>query len=103
MKLEPLTDYSKYKAMCEDICLKYNSKSFKIIILRPATVCGYSNRQRFDLVVNILTNLGFNKRTITVFGGAQLRPNIHIQDMVSAYLCSMENDKIFQKQKIFIM
>ena len=97
MKLEPLTDYSKYKAMCEDICLKYNSKSFKIIILRPATVCGYSNRQRFDLVVNILTNLGFNKRTITVFGGAQLRPNIHIQDMVSAYLCSMENDKIFQK------
>lgn len=96
MKLEPHTDYSKYKAMCEDICLKYNSKDFKTIILRPATVCGYSKRQRFDLVVNILTNLGFNKRTITVFGGKQLRPNIHIQDMINAYICSIENESLFK-------
>ena len=94
MKLQPLTDYSKYKAMCEDICHKYNSKNFKTIILRPATVCGFSNRQRFDLVVNILTNFGFNNRSLTVFGGTQLRPNIHINDMVRSYITSLENENL---------
>lgn len=86
MKLEPLTDYSKYKAICEDICLKHQSRNFKTVILRPATVCGFSIRQRFDLVVNILTNLGYNEKLIKVFGGNQLRPNIHIEDMVNAYI-----------------
>ena len=52
--LEPLTEYSKFKAYCEEICLKYHSKNFEVVILRPATVCGVSNRQRFDLVVNRL-------------------------------------------------
>ena len=79
--LEPLTDYSKFKAMCEDILLKYNDKKFTTTILRPATVCGYSLRQRFDLVVNILTNNAYNKGKIIVFGGDQLRPNIHIKDI----------------------
>ena len=55
--LEPLTDYSKYKALCEDVLLKYNDKDFTCCVVRPATVCGYSKRQRLDLVVNILTNL----------------------------------------------
>jgi nucleoside-diphosphate-sugar epimerase len=96
MSLEPLTDYSKFKADCEKILFKYKSKDFVTVTLRPATVCGYSPRQRLDLVVNILTNLAYHNREITIFGGDQLRPNIHIQDMVRAYelFINMENDKI---------
>ena len=85
MSLEPLTDYSKFKADCEKILLKYSSNDFVTVTVRPATVCGYSPRQRLDLVVNILTNLAYHNREITIFGGDQLRPNIHIQDMVRAY------------------
>jgi nucleoside-diphosphate-sugar epimerase len=85
MSLEPLTDYSKFKADCEKILFKYKSKDFVTVVLRPATVCGYSPRQRLDLVVNILTNLAYHNREISIFGGDQLRPNIHIQDMVRAY------------------
>jgi nucleoside-diphosphate-sugar epimerase len=85
MTLEPLTDYSKYKVDCEIILKKHVSENFTPIIIRPATVCGYSPRQRLDVVVNILTNLAYHKRTITVFGGKQLRPNIHIHDMARVY------------------
>ena len=85
MLLEPLTDYSKFKADCEKILLKEKTNNFIVSILRPATVCGFSPRQRLDLVVNILTNLAYHKREISVFGGDQLRPNIHIDDMVRAY------------------
>ena len=85
MALEPLTDYSRYKAECEDILLEYQRPDFTTIILRPATVCGYSPRQRLDVVVNILTNLAYHKREISIFGGAQLRPNIHIKDMAQSY------------------
>ena len=91
--LEPLTDYSKYKAECEKILNEYQFPNFTTTILRPATVCGYSPRQRFDLVVNILTNLAYNRGSITVFGGSQLRPNIHIKDMVNAYLQIIETDE----------
>ncbi|MDP5169149.1 MAG: SDR family oxidoreductase [Bacteroidia bacterium] len=86
MELEPLTDYSKFKAMCEVILAKYQSDDFTTVTIRPATVCGYSPRLRLDLVVNILTNLAINKGQITVFGGAQKRPNIHIEDMTDLYL-----------------
>ena len=99
--LKPLTDYSKFKAMCEEDLLKYNDENFTCIILRPATVCGYSRRQRFDLVVNLLTNLAFNKREITVFGGLQLRPNIHIDDMCRAYIKVLEFDKKVVEGQIF--
>jgi len=85
MSLEPMTDYSKFKAECETVLKKYKSDNFVVVILRPATVCGYSKRQRLDLVVNILSNLAYHKRKIPVFGGSQLRPNIHIMDMVRAY------------------
>ena len=85
MTLEPLTDYSKFKADCERILLKYKSKNFETVVIRPATVCGYSKRQRLDVIVNILSNLAFHKREISVFGGTQLRPNIHITDMLRAY------------------
>jgi len=90
MLLEPLTDYSKFKADCESILAEYQSPEFTTVTIRPATVCGYSPRQRLDVVVNILTNLAFHKREISVFGGAQLRPNIHISDMVEAYVTLLQ-------------
>ena len=90
MKLEPLTDYSKFKADCEKILQKYNSSNFTTTIVRPATVCGYAPRQRFDLIVNILTNLAYHKKKISVFGGSQLRPNINIKDMVRVYSSLIE-------------
>lgn len=83
---EPLTDYSRFKADCEDLLDKEKESGFVTVTVRPATVCGYSTRQRLDVVVNILTNLGYNKGEISVFGGDQLRPNIHIGDMVDIYL-----------------
>jgi nucleoside-diphosphate-sugar epimerase len=101
MSLEPLTDYSRYKAECEKVLNKYKSKDFTITTLRPATVCGFSPRQRLDLVVNILTNLAFHKREITVLGGSQLRPNIHISDMVRAYELFIEADKSKINGEIF--
>jgi nucleoside-diphosphate-sugar epimerase len=85
MALEPLTDYSKYKAECEEILMRYKTDKFVVTAIRPATVCGYSPRQRLDVIVNILTNLSYHKRAMTVLGGDQLRPNIHIDDMVDAY------------------
>ena len=99
--LEPLTDYSKYKADCEEILLNYGSDDFISTILRPATVCGYSRRQRLDVVVNILTNLAFHRREITVLGGNQLRPNIHIDDMVNSYIKILDSSKEKISNKIF--
>ena len=99
--LEPITDYSKFKAKCEEILLKYSDDNFLGTIIRPATVCGYSKRQRLDLVVNILTNLAFNKGEILVFGGAQLRPNINIKDMCSVYLDIIKSKKENVKSEIF--
>jgi nucleoside-diphosphate-sugar epimerase len=86
LSLEPLTDYSKFKAMCEEIILEKNSEDFVCTVLRPATVCGVSPRQRFDLSVNILTNHAISSGKITVFGGSQSRPNLDIRDMARAYL-----------------
>ena len=86
LPLDPLTDYSKFKAECEVLLEQERAPGFITVTIRPATVCGYSPRQRLDVVVNILTNLGWNKGEVSVFGGAQLRPNIHIEDMTDAYL-----------------
>ena len=80
--LVPLTLYNKYKGLCEPLLLKHVDSHFEGVIFRPATVCGYGPRQRLDLSVNILTNHAINKGKITVFGGEQLRPNLHIQDYV---------------------
>jgi nucleoside-diphosphate-sugar epimerase len=90
LPLTPLTDYSKYKALCEEVLLKAQAPGFTSLILRPATVCGYSPRLRLDLAVNILTNLAVNTGRITVFGGAQKRPNIHIEDVTDLYVRSLE-------------
>jgi nucleoside-diphosphate-sugar epimerase len=88
--LVPLTDYSKYKAQCEPILLSYQSPDFRTVIVRPATVCGYSPRLRLDLTVNILTTHAVNNGQIKVFGGKQMRPNLHIEDMVDVYLLLLE-------------
>lgn len=84
--LVPLTDYNRYKGLCEPILLRFQAPDFTTVIVRPATVCGYSPRMRFDLSVNILTNQAVNRRKITVFGGIQKRPNIHIDDIADLYI-----------------
>lgn len=101
LSLKPLTDYSKYKALCEDILLKKQEPGFVPLILRPATVCGFSPRLRLDLTVNILTNLAVNNRVISVFGGEQMRPNIHIEDVTDLYVQSLEWDDQAVNGKIF--
>ena len=99
MSLEPLTDYSRFKADCENILFENETSDFVGVTIRPATVCGYSRRQRLDVVVNILTNLAYHKREISVFGGSQLRPNINIEDMVESYIAVIQApDQIIRGQ-----
>jgi nucleoside-diphosphate-sugar epimerase len=90
LALEPLTDYSKYKAMCEEVLEQEREPGFVTVTLRPATVCGYAPRLRLDLTVNILTSHAINNGRITVFGGEQLRPNLHVEDMTDLYLQLLE-------------
>jgi nucleoside-diphosphate-sugar epimerase len=94
--LVPLTLYNKFKGMCEPLLFKHQSDDFVCVTIRPATLCGYAPRQRLDLSVNILTNHAVNRGKITVFGGTQLRPNLHIQDMCDLYklLLEIEDSKI---------
>jgi nucleoside-diphosphate-sugar epimerase len=97
--LVPLTDYNKYKGMCEPVLLKYQSPEFTTVIIRPATVCGYSPRLRLDLSINILTNHAVTNRKILIFGGSQKRPNIHVDDIAELYveLLGLPADKIAGK------
>ena len=97
--LVPVTDYNKYKGLCEPILLEQQSPDFTTVVVRPATVCGYSPRQRLDLTVNILTNHAVNTGRVTVFGGEQMRPNIHIADVVDLYVALLElpDDRIAGK------
>jgi nucleoside-diphosphate-sugar epimerase len=88
--LVPLTLYNKYKGMCEPRLFKHQSKDFVCVVIRPATLCGYAPRQRLDLSVNILTNHAINAGKITVFGGSQKRPNLHVQDMCDLYKLLLE-------------
>lgn len=88
--LLPVSLYNKYKGMCEPLLWKHQGPGFTCVTIRPATVCGYSPRMRMDLSVNILTNHAVNNNKITVFGGSQLRPNLHIQDMVDLYQLLIE-------------
>lgn len=101
LPLEPLTDYSKYKALCEEQLLAQATEDFTVLILRPATVCGYSPRLRLDLTVNILTNHAVHNNRIKVFGGDQKRPNIHIEDMTDLYVKCLAYPKEKIANKIF--
>lgn len=88
--LVPLTEYNKFKGLCEPLLFKHQSPEFTTVTIRPATVCGYSPRMRLDLTVNILTNHAVNKGKITVFGGEQKRPNLHVDDMADLYIKLLE-------------
>ncbi len=88
----PVSLYNKYKSMCEDVLWEEQASDFTVVAIRPATICGYSPRQRLDLTVNILTNHAVNLDTITVFGGEQKRPNLHIEDMVNVYRLLLQAD-----------
>ena len=85
LNLLPISDYNKSKMISERVLLSYNNK-IKLVIIRPATVCGYSPRMRLDLSVSMLTMQALTKNEITVFGGDQIRPNIHMKDMIGVYL-----------------
>jgi nucleoside-diphosphate-sugar epimerase len=84
-KLEPISTYNKVKMITEKVLESYKDK-IEIIILRPATICGLSERMRLDLTVNMLTFHSLKKKKIIVYGGKQKRPNIHIDDMIDAYI-----------------
>lgn len=101
LPLQPLTDYSKYKALCEGVLLKEQAPDFTTVVIRSATVCGYSPRLRLDLTVNILTSQAVNTGRITVFGGQQKRPNIHIEDITDLYVLLLELPKEMIAGKIF--
>jgi nucleoside-diphosphate-sugar epimerase len=99
--LVPVSYYNKYKALCEPVLKKYESSDFITVVVRPATICGYSPRLRLDLTVNILTNHAFSLGRITVFGGQQMRPNIHMQDIVDLYVKLLEYPAEMIAGKIF--
>jgi nucleoside-diphosphate-sugar epimerase len=101
MSLEPLTDYSRFKAECEVILNSHVNSLFTGVTVRPATVCGYARRQRLDVVVNILTNQAYHTRKVAVLGGAQLRPNIHISDMVRSYFFLLDAGSELVNGQIF--
>ena len=97
LELFPITEYNKTKMCGERIVLSY-SEQMVVQIVRPATVCGYSPRQRLDVSVNMLTLQALTKGRITVFGGEQTRPNIHIDDITDLYLFLLdhpEHDGVF--------
>ena len=93
LDLVPISDYNKTKMISERVLLSYSDK-IKVQIVRPATVCGYSPRMRLDVSVNMLTFQALKNSKITVFGGTQTRPNIHMNDIISVYLHFLENDNL---------
>lgn len=93
LSLVPITDYNKAKMISERVLLSYSDR-ISVQIIRPATVCGYSPRMRLDLSVNILTWSALRDGCITVFGGSQTRPNIHLRDMVRVYHHFLERPEL---------
>jgi nucleoside-diphosphate-sugar epimerase len=93
LDLVPISTYNKTKMIAEQVVLNWSS-NFRTVCLRPATICGFSPRMRFDLAVNLLTFQALSKKEITILGGSQVRPNIHIKDMVSTYLHFIEHQNL---------
>jgi nucleoside-diphosphate-sugar epimerase len=93
LELVPISAYNKTKMVAERVLLSYKNQ-MQIHCIRPATVCGISPRMRFDVSVNLLTLQALTNNTMTVFGGAQVRPNIHIDDIVNVYFHFLKNPKI---------
>lgn len=90
LDLKPISTYNKTKMIAERVLLSYKDK-IKVFCVRPATVCGLSPRMRFDVSVNMLTLQALKSKKITVHGGSQIRPNIHIQDLVSIFVHLLKN------------
>lgn len=93
LELHPLSEYNKTKMVAERILLSYADK-IAVQIVRPATVCGYSRRMRLDVAVNLLTMQALSKGAMTVLGGTQIRPNIHIDDIANVYLFLLDRPNI---------
>jgi nucleoside-diphosphate-sugar epimerase len=93
LELTPLTEYNKTKMVAERVLLSY-AESMTVQIVRPATVCGYSPRMRLDVSVNMLAMQALTRGVITVFGGDQTRPNIHIDDIANVYLHLLEKPQL---------
>jgi nucleoside-diphosphate-sugar epimerase len=89
MTLNPISEYNKTKMVAERVILSY-ADSLVTTIIRPATVCGPSPRMRLDLTVNLLTMQALTNGAMTVLGGSQVRPNIHIDDLVQVYLFALD-------------
>ena len=90
LELKPISEYNKTKMVAERVLLSYKD-DMVVQMLRPATVCGYSPRMRLDVSVNMLTMQALTKRKITVFGGNQTRPNIHIDDITDLYIFLLDH------------
>src|SRR3989338_232556 len=93
LPLNPISDYNKTKMVTELVLLSYQNK-ITLQIVRPATVCGYSPRMRLDVSVNMMTMQALSNSMMTVFGGDQVRPNIHIDDITNLYIFLLENSTI---------
>jgi nucleoside-diphosphate-sugar epimerase len=93
LTLVPISVYNKTKMVAERVLLSYTDQ-MRIYNIRPATVCGYSPRMRLDVSVNMLTMQALKNKVMTVFGGLQTRPNIHIQDMVNVYRHILANPQL---------
>jgi len=93
LELKPLSEYNKTKMVSERVLLSYKD-DMVVQIVRPATVCGYSPRMRLDVSVNMLTMQALTKGRITVFGGNQTRPNIHIDDITDIYLFLLDHPEV---------
>ncbi|EIJ48583.1 NAD-dependent epimerase [Herbaspirillum sp. GW103] len=93
LELKPLSEYNKTKMVSEPVLLSYRDR-FIVQVVRPATVCGYSPRMRLDVSVNLLTMQALSKGKITVFGGTQVRPNIHIDDITDVYLHLIDHPEL---------
>ena len=93
LELKPISEYNKTKMVAERVLLSYQD-DMVVQIIRPATVCGYSARMRLDVSVNLLTMHALSKGKITVFGGEQIRPNIHIDDLTDLYIHLIDHPEI---------
>ncbi len=93
LSLVPISVYNKVKMIKEKVVLSF-SNDFRVVILRPATICGWSPRLRLDLAVNALTFDALDKKQMRIFGGNQMRPQLHIQDMVAAYCWALEQQNM---------
>ena len=93
LELKPISEYNKTKMVAERVLLSYQD-DMVVQIVRPATVCGYSPRMRLDVSVNLLTMQAMSRGRITVFGGNQVRPNIHIDDITDLYIFLIDHPEI---------